>query len=91
MRQSTRYGIAAALIVLSAAGTTTGARADEWCGYGARDKSLIECGYSSLTECTSTIGAGATCFVDPDVAANMNHATPATSPKPTNRSNNGRS
>jgi Protein of unknown function (DUF3551) len=67
------------------------AQADEWCGYGAKDKSLIECGYSSATECQSAVGQGGTCFIDPDYALNVsriNHATllPAISPKP----NNGR-
>jgi hypothetical protein len=55
----------------------TGARAEGWCGYAAHEKSLIECGYSSATECESAIGKGGMCFVDPDYALNVKHALPA--------------
>jgi hypothetical protein len=65
--------VAAALAVMS----TTGARADEWCGYAAQQKSLIECGYSSVTECENAIGKGGMCFVDPDYALNSKPATPS--------------
>ncbi len=58
--------------------TATGARAEEWCGYAARAKSIIECGYSSAAECESVIGKGGMCFIDPDYAANVKHAAPAT-------------
>jgi len=44
------------------------AQAEEWCGYAARAKSLIECGYSSASECQSALGKGGMCFVDPDTA-----------------------
>ena len=44
------------------------AQAEEWCGYAAREKSLIECGYSSVNECQSALGKGGMCFVDPEVA-----------------------
>jgi hypothetical protein len=46
------------------------AQAEEWCGYAAREKSLIECGYSSITECQNALGKGGMCFVDPEVALN---------------------
>ena len=55
------------------------AQAEEWCGYGAREKSLVECGYSSLGECQSVLGKGGMCFVDPEVAFNRKgraHARP---------------
>lgn len=58
--------LAGALILM----TATGARAEGWCGYAAREKSLIECGYSSVTECESAIGKGGMCFIDPDYALN---------------------
>jgi hypothetical protein len=58
--------LAAALAAMSA----TGARAEDWCGYAAREKALIECGYSTAAECESVIGKGGMCFIDPDYAAN---------------------
>jgi hypothetical protein len=66
--------LAAALSILAA----TGAHAEEWCGYGTRAKGAIECGYSSATECESATGKGGVCFVDPDYAANVMRAAPAT-------------
>jgi hypothetical protein len=57
--------------------TATGARAEGWCGYAAREKSIIECGYSSATECETAIGKGGMCFVDPDYALNERRAMPA--------------
>ncbi len=56
--------VAAALMILSA----SGADAQEWCGYAARAKSLIECGYSSIAECETAVGKGGMCFVDPEYA-----------------------
>jgi hypothetical protein len=74
--------IAAAVIAM----TATGARAADWCGYAAQPKAMIECGYSSVSECENTIGKGAMCFVDPDYALNSRHAPltamPATAAKP---------
>jgi hypothetical protein len=61
-----RIILAAVLAALSA----TGARAEEWCGYAARDKALIECGYSTASECENVVGKGGMCFIDPDCAAN---------------------
>ena len=65
--------LAGALILM----TATGARAEGWCGYAPHEKSLIECGYSSATECESAIGKGGMCFVDPDYALNEKRAAPA--------------
>jgi len=61
-----RYGIvvAAAALALSA----TGARADQWCGYAAKDNAVIECGYTTANGCESAVGKGGMCFVDPDIA-----------------------
>lgn len=63
-----RWGtiVAATLIALSA----TAARAEGWCGYAARAKALIECGYSSAADCENAIGKGGMCFPDPDYALN---------------------
>ncbi|MGA3307286.1 MAG: hypothetical protein ABSD08_01555 [Xanthobacteraceae bacterium] len=65
--------LVAALTVM----TATGAHAEGWCGYAAREKSIIECGYSSATECETAIGKGGMCFVDPDYALNERRAMPA--------------
>jgi hypothetical protein len=64
--------IAAAIGVLS----STQASAQSWCGYAAHAKSVIECGYSSNSECASAIGKGGMCFPDPEYAQNAQHAVP---------------
>jgi len=58
------FVLAAAFAVLF----TADARAEGWCGYTAKDKALIECGYTSAAECESATGKGGVCFVDPDYA-----------------------
>jgi hypothetical protein len=73
-----RYRItaaAAAALALSA----TGARADQWCGYAAKDNAVIECGYTTAAGCETAVGKGGMCFVDPDIALNFTRvpATPA--------------
>ncbi len=73
MRSGTALAVA---VVLSTAGGS--AQAEDWCGYAARAKSVIECGYSTAAECESVIGKGGMCFIDPDYAANVKHAAPAT-------------
>jgi hypothetical protein len=65
--------LAAALSLMSA----TAAHADKWCGYAAHAKSLVECGYSSATECENAIGKGGMCFIDPDYALNSNQSKSA--------------
>jgi Protein of unknown function (DUF3551) len=52
------------------------AQAEEWCGYAARAKSLIECGYSSVGECENAQGKGGMCFVDPEVALDIKRPMP---------------
>jgi hypothetical protein len=59
---------AATLAALLAA--SANADADEWCGYGLHDKSIIECGYTSLADCEAATGKGGMCFVDPELARN---------------------
>ncbi len=73
MRSGTALAVA---VVLSMAGGS--AYAEDWCGYAARAKSIIECGYSTAAECETVIGKGGMCFIDPDYAANVKHAAPAT-------------
>jgi Protein of unknown function (DUF3551) len=69
--------LAAALSIMPAlAMSATSAQADQWCGYAARAKSLIECGYSTVAECENAIGKGGMCFVDPEVVFNDERAAP---------------
>jgi hypothetical protein len=64
---------AAALTALSA----SGAQAEEWCGYAAKDNAVIECGYTAAADCETAVGKGGMCFVDPDMAVNnTKRATP---------------
>jgi len=72
----------AAALTAATAVSATGARADSWCGYAARPKALIECGYSSASECENAIGKGGMCFIDPDYALNTRRTPPAFTPKP---------
>jgi hypothetical protein len=74
-----RYGIVAAAAmtaVLAAALSSTGAQAEEWCGYAAQANAPIECGYSTIADCQTATGKGGTCFVDPDYALRTKRPTP---------------
>jgi uncharacterized protein DUF3551 len=64
--------ILAGIILLTA---VPAAQAEDWCGYAEREKSHIECGYSSVSECQSALGKGGMCFVDPDTALNRKSRT----------------
>ena len=64
--------ILAGIILLTA---VPAGQAEDWCGYAEREKSHIECGYSSVSECQSALGKGGMCFVDPDTALNRNSRT----------------
>jgi hypothetical protein len=68
-------GIVAAA-ALAAALSSTGAQAEEWCGYTAQDNAVIECGYSTIADCQTATGKGGTCFVDPDYALNSERKKP---------------
>ncbi len=73
----TALGSAAVAAIVITAASTTGAQADEWCGYGTKDHAVIECGYTTNVECESATGKGGTCFIDPDYALNARrHAAP---------------
>jgi hypothetical protein len=74
MRQMRSAIILTGVIFLMAA---PAAQAEEWCGYSAREKSLVECGYSSISECQSSLGKGGMCFVDPEVALKGSDPAPA--------------
>jgi len=59
----------------------TAAHAEDWCGYAARAKAMIECGWSSAGECESALGKGGVCFVDPETAFLIKHGTSVTRSK----------
>jgi hypothetical protein len=71
-----RFGIvvAAAALTLSA----TGAQAEEWCGYTTQPNAVIECGYTTASDCTTAVGKGGMCFVDPELARYFRPIEPAT-------------
>ena len=75
MRHEIRLGLilAAAMTALSA----TGARADQWCGYATHKDAVIQCGYTTASDCENAVGKGGMCFVDPDLALNAKAAAPA--------------
>jgi hypothetical protein len=74
--------LAAALATAAAAISTTGARADdEWCGYAATYKAMIECGYSSVAQCENAVGKGGVCFVDPEYALETKRPTRMDQPR----------
>jgi hypothetical protein len=53
------------------------------CGYSPRDKSTIECGYTSLTACESALGHAGLCFADPEYALNAHGKAPVTTAQST--------
>jgi hypothetical protein len=63
--------------------TATGAHAEDWCGYAAHAKSVVECGYSTVADCETAIGKGGMCFVDPEIAFNTKLAAPLSRPAAT--------
>jgi hypothetical protein len=69
--------LAAALTALSA----TGAQAEEWCGYATHQNAVIQCGYTTASDCESAVGKGGMCFLDPDLALNKRPANPVTAVK----------
>ena len=73
----------AVLAALSAiAVSPSGARADdEWCGYTAQAKSIVECGYSTMAQCETATGKGGMCFIDPDYAQQLRRAAPIFRPR----------
>jgi hypothetical protein len=53
---------------------TSGAHAEEWCGYAARANAVIECGYTTVQDCASAVGKGGRCFADPELALDTQRA-----------------
>ena len=61
--------LTAAAVALTAASAGS-AQAQGWCSYRAHPKSLIDCGYTSNTECENAVGKDGVCFPDPEYAFN---------------------
>ncbi len=75
-----RYGIVVAAAALAV--SVSGAQAEEWCGYTAKDNAVIECGYTTASGCEGAVGKGGMCFVDPDTALNMRRSSSPATPRP---------
>ncbi len=71
----TRILLAAVLTTL----TLASAHSQDWCGYTTHAKAVIECGYTTATDCESAVGKGGMCFVDPDYALNIKRSAPPAS------------
>jgi uncharacterized protein DUF3551 len=50
--------------------STTGAQAQQWCGFAAHQGAIVQCGYTSQQGCENTIGKGAMCFINPYLVLN---------------------
>jgi hypothetical protein len=68
---------AALALTLMTAAAGSGAQAAKWCGTAAHAKSIIECGYSSESECEGALNKGGVCFIDPDYAKNGKGTAPS--------------
>jgi hypothetical protein len=73
--------LAVALTVLSA----SGARADQWCGYASHKDAVVQCGYTTASDCQTAVGKGGMCFVDPDLALDTKRADPEMTNFPANQ------
>lgn len=70
--------LAGALTALS----TTGAQANEWCGYTTHEDAVVECGYTTAADCENAVGKGGMCFIDPDLALNEQRSRGSVDLKP---------
>jgi hypothetical protein len=71
-----RIVLAVAALTLASA---SGARADQWCGYASHKDAVVQCGYTTASDCETAVGKGGMCFVDPDLALETKPGVP-TSP-----------
>jgi len=63
--------VAAAFAAMTFTGmSTTGAHAQQWCGFTARKGAIVQCGYSSQQGCENGVGKGAMCFINPYLVMN---------------------
>jgi hypothetical protein len=78
-----RHGLvfSAALTFMTAA-AACGAQAAEWCGTAAHANSIIECGYSSESECENALNKAGVCFIDPDYVQNGKRTAPVAADAP---------
>lgn len=77
-----RHAIVAAVVGGTFFIPANGAKAEQWCGYAAKDKAFVECGYSTEADCTTSVGKGGECFIDPNYASNLNRTRPRTVAQP---------
>ena len=56
-----RFALLLALVASTLSASAAGAQ--EWCGYP--DKSVIQCGFSSIATCQQSVGKDGFCFADP--------------------------
>jgi hypothetical protein len=69
-----RSAILTGLVMTTALFAASSARANQWCGSATKDNAVIECGYTTASQCEDAVGKGGMCFVDPDVVLNSKHA-----------------
>ncbi len=62
-------------------GSASGARADQWCGYASHKDAVVQCGYTTASDCETAVGKGGMCFVDPDLALETKAGVPTNSTK----------
>ena len=79
MRSGLVFTAALAFMTATAASS---AHAAKWCGTAAHKNSIIECGYSSESECESALNKAGVCFIDPDYAQNGKSAAPVSNRSP---------
>jgi Protein of unknown function (DUF3551) len=72
MRNAIVLMAAAAVVTAISAGS---AHAQGWCSYSTGPKALVDCGYSSNTDCENAAGKGGLCFPDPEYALNSRRGT----------------
>ena len=75
--------VPAVALTVASAGS---ARADQWCGYASHKDAVVQCGYTTASDCETAVGKGGMCFVDPDVALDTKPPAPANATKIPRRS-----
>jgi hypothetical protein len=80
-RPNARPAILAGLIFAATLTASSAAFADDWCGYATKDTAVVQCGYTTVSQCEDAVGKGGMCFVDPDVALNKRNVLHTPIPK----------
>ena len=73
-----RNGLALAVVLTAL--SVTAARAEQWCGYAPHQHAVVQCGYTTASDCQSAVGKGGMCFVDPYLALNSKRTAPTKKP-----------